>query len=159
MNAPPERGAVAAAGAAGPVAGALRVGERIVLTLWVGSLWTVGYLVAPTLFATLEDRALAGTIAGRLFRIESWLGLACGLLLLLAWLPRRGLRDMAVRAVLVMVALTAAGEFVLHPAIAAARGDPEASFALLHGASSLLYLATSAIGLFLVAGGAAGREA
>lgn len=54
--------------------------RRIVLlvaTLWVGSLWTVGYLVAPTLFATLADRVLAGTIAGSVFRVEAWLSLAC----------------------------------------------------------------------------------
>ncbi|MGH8809748.1 MAG: DUF4149 domain-containing protein, partial [Noviherbaspirillum sp.] len=41
----------------------------LIATLWVGSLWAVGYLVAPTLFATLPDSVLAGTIAGRLFRV------------------------------------------------------------------------------------------
>lgn len=55
----------------------------LVATLWVGSLWTVGYLVAPTLFATLSDRALAGTIAGSVFRVEAWLSLACATTLLL----------------------------------------------------------------------------
>ena len=33
----------------------------VALTLWIGALWTVGYVVAPTLFSTLSDRALAGT--------------------------------------------------------------------------------------------------
>ncbi|MCE2832533.1 MAG: DUF4149 domain-containing protein, partial [Oxalobacteraceae bacterium] len=48
-------------------------GVRVLLvTFWVGSLWTVGYLAAPTLFATLPDRALAGSIAGSLFRVEAW---------------------------------------------------------------------------------------
>ena len=28
------------------------------LTLWVGGLWTIGYVVAPTLFSTLADRQL-----------------------------------------------------------------------------------------------------
>jgi hypothetical protein len=31
-------------------------------------LWAVGYLAAPTLFATLSDRVLAGTIAASLFK-------------------------------------------------------------------------------------------
>ncbi|MCK5382667.1 MAG: DUF4149 domain-containing protein, partial [Gammaproteobacteria bacterium] len=30
--------------------------ERILLTLWVGSLWVVGFVVAPVLFAELDDR-------------------------------------------------------------------------------------------------------
>ena len=38
--------------------------ERILLTLWVGSLWVVGFVVAPVLFAELDDRALAGSTAG-----------------------------------------------------------------------------------------------
>jgi hypothetical protein len=27
----------------------------VALTLWVGGLWTIGYLVAPTLFAALSS--------------------------------------------------------------------------------------------------------
>lgn len=45
--------------------------------MWVGALWTTGLIVAPTLFATLSDRALAGTIAGNLFRVIAWLSLFC----------------------------------------------------------------------------------
>jgi len=39
----------------------------IVITLWVGALWAIGYLAAPTLFHVLDDRALAGKVAGQLF--------------------------------------------------------------------------------------------
>ncbi|MEG2963340.1 MAG: DUF4149 domain-containing protein, partial [Janthinobacterium sp.] len=28
----------------------------LVATLWAGSLWTIGFIVAPTLFGTLSDR-------------------------------------------------------------------------------------------------------
>ncbi|MGB5473694.1 MAG: DUF4149 domain-containing protein, partial [Gammaproteobacteria bacterium] len=52
--------------------------ERVLLTLWVGSLWVTGFMVAPVLFARLDDRALAGTLAGELFGLVAWLGLACG---------------------------------------------------------------------------------
>ena len=48
---------------------AANVGERVLLTLWVGGLWAIGYMVAPALFATLEDRALAGNLAGLMFEI------------------------------------------------------------------------------------------
>ncbi|NOX26610.1 MAG: DUF4149 domain-containing protein, partial [Gammaproteobacteria bacterium] len=43
------------------------LGERILLTLWVGGTWTVGYIVAPVLFKFLEaDRQLAGALAGEM---------------------------------------------------------------------------------------------
>ena len=45
------------------------------LTLWVGGLWAIGYLVAPTLFATLADRQLAAMLAGKLFILIGWVGL------------------------------------------------------------------------------------
>lgn len=59
----------------------LRHLRRLVTTAWVGSLWAIGYIAAPTLFMTLEDRTLAGTIAGSLFHTEAWLSLACAALL------------------------------------------------------------------------------
>ena len=62
----------------------MRIGETIVQTLWVGALWTVGYLVAPALFEYLETPAEAGRIAGELFTIVTWLSMVCGALLLLA---------------------------------------------------------------------------
>ena len=50
---------------------------NIALTLWVGGLWAIGYLVAPTLFAILGgDRPLAGVLAGKLFELIGWIGLA-----------------------------------------------------------------------------------
>ena len=38
--------------------------ERILLTLWVGGLWSVGYLAVPVLFHGLNDRRLAGMVSG-----------------------------------------------------------------------------------------------
>ena len=37
----------------------LAFAQRILLTAWVGGLWAIGYIAAPTLFATLDDRAMA----------------------------------------------------------------------------------------------------
>jgi uncharacterized membrane protein len=58
-----------------------RLGEYlnlIALTLWVGGLWTIGFVVAPTLFRSLDSRAQAGAIAGELFSLMAYIGLACG---------------------------------------------------------------------------------
>jgi hypothetical protein len=54
-----------------------------VAALWWGSLTTVGFGVVPMLFAHLPSPAIAGDMAGKLFSVQSWLALVCGLLLLL----------------------------------------------------------------------------
>lgn len=134
----------------------LLAGERILLTLWVGGLWAIGYMVAPALFANLDDRALAGSLAGVMFDIIAWVGLSCGALLLLFNQLRSGpgqhfnWRALVLAA---MLALVAAGQFWMAPAIAELREQGlagSAQFARLHGIASVLYLATSLLGLWLV---------
>ena len=67
------------------------IGERIILTLWVGSLWAIGYLAVPVLFHSLDSRTLAGELAASMFTLVNGLGLVCGgLLLLFAALSQRG---------------------------------------------------------------------
>jgi len=56
--------------------------ERFLLTLWIGGMWIIGYLVTPVLFKTLDDRQLAGELAGYFFKYISIIGLVCGVLLL-----------------------------------------------------------------------------
>jgi hypothetical protein len=118
--------------------------RTLVATLWAGSLWTVGYLVAPTLFTTLHDNVLAGTIAGSMFRNEAWLSLVCGSVLLWLMPERRKL-------VLAMLACTLIGYVGLQPFLAEAKlaGD-KATFGLLHGAAGLIYLTQSVLALVLV---------
>ena len=53
------------------------------LALWVGGIWTIGYLVAPVLFTTLPDRSVAALVAGRLFSDSAVVGLYLGSLLVL----------------------------------------------------------------------------
>lgn len=139
----------------------LAVGEPILLTLWVGGLWTIGYIVAPTLFAQLDDRALAGTLAGRLFEIIAWIGLLCGSLLLLGNQLRNKHRRINWRAIVLvlMLLLIVIGQFVLAPMIAEMRASGLAdspSFGQLHGLAAVGYLITSLLGLALVM--AFGRE-
>ena len=51
--------------------------------LWWGSLSTIGLLVVPLLFAQLPTPALAGNTAAKLFSAQTWVSVACGLVLLL----------------------------------------------------------------------------
>jgi hypothetical protein len=138
-------------------------GERLLLTVWVGGLWIVGYLVAPTLFAMLDDRQLAGALAGRLFHIISYVGLLAGGLLLLSNLIDAGAawaRAWRVWVLAAMLLLVGVGAFVLQPLMAELKaqgllegGAQALAFKRLHGVSAILYLLTSLLGLALVAAG------
>lgn len=133
--------------------------ERVLLSLWVGGLWTVGYLAVPILFATLDDRMLAGMLAGKMFTAMSFIGLGAGTALLLMALSAsaRPLSQWRVRLLLLMLVLVAVGEFVLQPMMAGLKagglleGSEAASrFAMLHGVASILYLLNSLSGLALL---------
>lgn len=56
--------------------------DSLLLTLWVGGIWVTGYVAAPVLFSTLDDRSTAALVAGKLFAIMGAVGLYCGSLLL-----------------------------------------------------------------------------
>ncbi len=137
--------------------------ERVVLTLWVGGLWIAGYVVAPSLFASMDDRQLAGRMAGQIFQLVSYIGLAVGATLLLSIIIQKGggwLRDNRVRIVLLMLLLVVLSIGVLVPMmqelklIGLAPGSEQATqFARLHGAASILHLINSLLGLWLVATG------
>jgi hypothetical protein len=136
----------------------------LTVTLWVGSLWTMAYLVAPVLFSTLPDRVLAGTIAGSLFRLEAWLTVACaaGLTMMqLLWPVTAIARQKKIFMALVwgMLACTLIGYFGLQPMMAALRleaagtvmqGAARTQFGILHGAAAGFYLLQSLLGMALV---------
>lgn len=133
--------------------------HKILLTAWVGGLWAIGYIAAPTLFAMLDDRQLAGMLAGEMFHIINWLGLVCGVALILIALKRYG-RNWQFWVLVVMLLVVANNEFVLQPMMAQlkAQGLVEGSearsrFGMLHGVASILYLLISLSGLALVAVG------
>ncbi|BBA41752.1 MULTISPECIES: DUF4149 domain-containing protein [Burkholderia] len=138
---------------------------RLLSAVWVGSLLTIGYAVAPVLFKTLE-RMTAGSVAAKLFRIEAILGVVCGVLLLALsnQQVRRGSSDYRrVRwIVAAMVVCVLVGYFALQPFMNALRmaamdagtdiaNSPYASrFGMLHGVSSVFYLVESVLGLMLI---------
>jgi Domain of unknown function (DUF4149) len=49
---------------------------------WWGSLTVTGFITVPLLFMHLPSPAIAGTMAARLFTAQTWIALACGLLLI-----------------------------------------------------------------------------
>lgn len=134
-----------------------------VLTLWVGGLWAIGYLVAPVLFASLGDRQLAGVVAGKLFALIGWIGLGSAGFLLVFLVVRWG-RAVFGRAVfwlvLVMVLASAASLFGIQPLMAQLKADAlprdvmesllRDRFVVWHGISSILYLIQSMLGLWLI---------
>ncbi len=141
----------------------LRLARTLLVTLWAGSLWTVGYLAAPLLFATLPDRMLAGTIAGSLFRAEAWLSLACGILLLAIFRSDTTLQSRAIciRIVIGMLVCVVVGYFGLQPFMAEIRAAAAQAggvmddamrmrFGVLHGVASIIYLLQSVAAIVLV---------
>ena len=51
--------------------------------LWWGSLSAIGFVAVPMLFAHLPTPAMAGNMAAKLFAAQTWLSVACCMLLLL----------------------------------------------------------------------------
>ncbi len=137
--------------------------ERVVLTAWVGGLWSIGYLAAPVLFKVLDDRRMAGELAGHMFKIIAIVGLVCGIVLAVTAILQAGsgwLRQWRGIALLTMIVLVAVGLFVVQPMIQEVKAqglvegtDSMRRFGMLHGISSILYLITSVCGLALVAFG------
>ncbi|MBL8482823.1 MAG: DUF4149 domain-containing protein, partial [Rhodocyclaceae bacterium] len=95
---------------------------QLAIVLWVGSLLTVGYLVAPSLFGMLSgNRALAGEIAGVLFTRTAWLGLGCAAYVLLFLAFRQGAgvwKSAPFWIACLMVGLVLLGQFGVQPVLA-----------------------------------------
>ena len=134
------------------------------MTLWVGTLWSTGALIAPVLFRMIDDRALAGDIAGHLFSLTAFVGLICGGSLLISRLMQY--RATVLRQPLfwlgaTMLILVCIGQFGIQPVLASLReqaypeqvmqGALAGRFATWHAAAGIVYLVQCALGLVLVA--------
>lgn len=147
----------------------LAVYQRLFLLIagvWVGSLFTVGYLVVPTIFTHLQDRQVAGMIAGAIFQVEAYISVAVclGLLVLANWLVnRKADHYRSIRWMLLLLLLCSVVTcFGLIPYMDALRQEallmgmpvmasPSATlFGRLHGISSGLFLVQSLLGLWMV---------
>lgn len=136
---------------------------RIAVTLWVGGLWAIGYITAPVLFTSLADKQLAGNLAGHMFTVMAYVGMACGIYLIIQRLAAFGgsaLKQVFFWGVLVMLLLTLATHFGIQPIMEnlKERAMPQAvmesifrdRFARWHGISSIVYLVQSLLGLILI---------
>jgi predicted cobalt transporter CbtA len=134
----------------------------IVITLWVGGLWMTG-LTAYVLFDVMHDKQLAGGLAGKLFTIVSYIGIASGFYLLIQRLLDYGtgaLKQSFFWAVFVMLLLVLAGHFGIQPFLAQLKTDALPNdvmqsvfadrFRNWHGIASVAYLAECLLGFVLV---------
>ena len=138
----------------------------LIAGVWVGSLFTVGYLVVPTIFANLQDRQVAGMIAAAIFQAEAYVSVVvCVALLLMAnALIKRNIENYRSTrwVILVLLLISAITCFGLIPYMDALRqeallmGIPVMAsqsailFGRLHGISSGLFLIQSLLGLWMV---------
>ncbi|MDR2195588.1 MAG: DUF4149 domain-containing protein [Gallionellaceae bacterium] len=135
----------------------------LAITAWAGGLWGVGYLAVPVLFGSLQDRMLAGAVAGKMFTAVAYVGIVCAVYLLayrLALYRKAALRQSVFIIVAIMLALTLIGLCGIQPAIAEIKAQvapgsvadsPLAGrFGMLHGMASMIYLLQSLLAAVLV---------
>ncbi|WP_119965004.1 DUF4149 domain-containing protein [Simplicispira lacusdiani] len=60
----------------------------LLAALWWGSLSAIGFMAVPLLFAHLPTPAMAGNTAAKLFAAQTWLSVACCMVLLLISRPK-----------------------------------------------------------------------
>ena len=134
----------------------------IVITLWVGALWMTG-LTAYVLFDNMQDKQLAGSLAGKLFTIVSYIGMVSAFYLLIQRLLDYGtgaLKQSYFWAVFVMLLLILAGHFGIQPILAQLKIDALANnitqtvfasrFKTWHGVASVAYLLQCLLGFVVV---------
>jgi uncharacterized membrane protein len=134
----------------------------VATVLWVGGMWVVGYLAVPALFQSLPDRQLAGMLAGKMFSWMAFVGMVCGVYLLLyqAHPVRRAEAKRKLVIVALMLLLLGIGQFLIQPVMADLKlqalpaevmQSPFAGqFRMLHGTASILYLLQSLLGVALL---------
>jgi Domain of unknown function (DUF4149) len=134
----------------------------IIITLWVGALWATGFNVF-ILNSALEDRHLFGNLAGQLFTIVRYIGMASAFYLLIQRLLDYGtsaLKQAYFWAILVMLLLVLAEHFGIQPILAQLKADAMPAdvmhsifaerFGKWHGIASVAYLVECLLGFVLV---------
>lgn len=116
--------------------------DRVALlaaALWWGCATTIGFLVVPLLFMHLPTPAVAGAMAAKLFTAQTWVAVACGLLLLLVLRknqegPSANRSMSAIVFVLLGMLVALLSEFAVAPHIVARE-----NLRLWHGVGTVLY--------------------
>lgn len=134
----------------------------IIMTLWAGALWMTG-ISAYVLFDSLQDKQMAGMLAGKLFTVVSYIGMASGFYLLIQRLVQDGtaaLKQAFFWAVLVMLLLVLAGHFGIQPILEGLKSQALPAdvmqsvfadrFRNWHGVASIAYLVECLLALVMV---------
>lgn len=134
----------------------------IIITLWVGALWVTG-ISAYVLFDSLQDKQLAGMLAGKLFTVVSYIGMVSAFYLLVYRLVQYGtaaLKQAFFWAVFVMLLLILAGHFGIQPILESLKAQALPAdvmqsvfadrFRNWHGVASVAYLFECLLALVLV---------
>jgi len=146
---------------------------RLCLALMLALLVIPGYIVAPVLFSSLPNQAMAGEVAGKIFHISLISLIFLAFSIALFW--RRMQTEWTIGRkrwlmLSVLVILVAMNAFILAPVMAdlkaqmgpidlVAKDDPQRQlFGLWHGISAVVHLLSSILALLLVAFGAAGAK-
>ena len=108
--------------------------------LWWGSLTAVGFMVVTLLFKFLPTPAMAGHMAAKLFTAQTWVSVACGIVLLLVSRSNRpaalaGRAQAALVFIVLGMLLALLIEFAVAPRIVARE-----NLRLWHGAGSVMYV-------------------
>ena len=133
------------------------------VTLWVGGMWMLGYVVVPALFKLLPDRQLAGRVAGELFTLLAYIGIVSAIYLLFYQLKQSGSAALKLRSFRIagaMLVLVLVGQFVLQPIMVDLKAQAlpldvmssafATQFKTLHAVSEILFLIQSLLGIALV---------
>jgi hypothetical protein len=134
----------------------------IIITLWAGALWTTG-ISAYVLFDTLQDKQMAGMLAGKLFTVVSYIGMVSAFYLLIHRLVQDGtaaLKQAFFWAVFLMLLLILAGHFGIQPILAGLKAQAlpvdvmqsvfADRFRTWHGVASVAYLLECLLALVMV---------
>lgn len=130
------------------------------MTLWVGALWSIGYMAVPLAFVSLET-LVAAEYAAKLFFAVNVIGLISGTLILLGKLIiQRGkaIHSWRFWVLIAMLVITLLFSMYVQPEMASVKAienwrldsDLVQRFERLHLLSQNLYLMLSLAGLLLV---------
>lgn len=103
----------------------LRTLEFLALSIWLGSDVFLSFVVAPGAFSVIASRDQAGAIVGYSLARMHWMGVVCGVLILLVRLVRArsaaSLVSPAAVCIVLMILLTVVSQLAVSPKMAALR--------------------------------------
>lgn len=134
----------------------------IIVTLWAGALWMTG-ISAYVLFDSLQDKQMAGMLAGKLFTVVSYVGMVSAFYLLIHRLVQDGtmaLKQAFFWAVFLMLLLVLAGHFGIQPILEGLKAQAFPAdvmqsvfadrFRNWHGVASIAYVIECVLAIVMV---------